>query len=188
MHHHSVPPTAPLGIPPPFPFCEEWPNLPRNSTRWLTPSFQVFPPSDGHPVSLSAAHSMPPAQQFPCSPGMQSEPNRAMEMHGGIEEGYESSEYEYGFVMTDEWAAHFARREKERRQTKKRTAVKAKKAKKVAPPVTDMSHLTYEVTIGQLSGKSLGLASARVDAMERRLEHAFMSEFSNSVTVCLYNA
>ncbi|ETV87536.1 hypothetical protein H257_01077 [Aphanomyces astaci] len=181
---------ATLGIPPPFPFCEEWDKLPQQSTRWLTPSF---------PIDL--AHQYPPAPHIPAAvPPVLQQPSQRFPSHDDpntefattpSDGGYESSEYEYGFELTDEWAAHFARKRLER--SKRHTTKAPSKRPKVKKPIpitsTETNNpLTYEVTVGQLNGKVLTLPSARVDALERRLEHTFLNDFSNPVTVCLFNA
>ncbi|KAF0745714.1 hypothetical protein Ae201684P_011000 [Aphanomyces euteiches] len=204
-----------LGIPPPFPFCEAWPRLSPRSSRWLTPGFQIFPHTT--PLATTYAVHMPQtmnpyttfhppvavdarARPPPAIPSTPVETKQVPQVPPNVYEASEDgsgSEYEYGLVMDEEWAAHFARRIKERAQAKKRTTTVAEKTEKTektkgrakkTPAEPLLNPLAYEIAIGQLKDKAMALNSSRVDALERRLEHAFMTEFSNHSTVCLFNA
>ncbi|ETW10049.1 hypothetical protein H310_00438 [Aphanomyces invadans] len=180
-----------LGIPPPYPFCEAWDKIPQHSTQWLTPSFRIGAVHQ-HPRAsvLSSSEQLathPARHAFPTPQDNVTDIDFATPSNGG----YESSEYEYGFELNQEWAEYFARRELERqkRHTAKARPKRSKFKKPNQATSTDVINpLTYEVTVGQLSGKKLDLSSARVDALERRLERSFLNDFSDSATVCLFNA
>ncbi|EQC27797.1 hypothetical protein SDRG_14381 [Saprolegnia diclina VS20] len=209
--------SAILGIPPPFPFCEAWPTIPAQSTTWLTPAFRVHsmhmppaaprlydpmldarhrhrPPQQRHAPSRLQHHRTPPSHQYTATPSANyySQPLEPA-MLAQSEQGDDSdSEYEYGFVLNDEWAEHFARKQAVRRATtkgaKSNRSKKDRRASRVMTP--EPSPLLYELSVGALGQRTWQPEheSARVLALERQMEHAFTIAFSNPLDVCLYNS
>ncbi|KDO31432.1 hypothetical protein SPRG_04047 [Saprolegnia parasitica CBS 223.65] len=117
--------------------------------------------------------------------------NNIMLMHAQSEQADDSdSEYEYGFVLNDEWAEHFARKQTVRRAaTKGAQPNRRKKDRRALRTKTpEPSPLLYELSVGALAQRTWQPESARVLALERQMEHAFTVAFSNPLDVCLYNS
>lgn len=111
-------------MPPPFPFVEAWPRVFQGEERhrWLTPS-TVLPFAVGGP-SLGACRGLQPqecgfqAPGFAAAGTFHSKANSDLheDFYGDFEgeipsDGSSDGEYEYGFVLTDEWRDRLLRRE-----------------------------------------------------------------------------
>jgi hypothetical protein len=199
-----------IAIPPPYPFCDRWTSLPRRSSLWLTPSFHIFPRSEplhnSHiptPIPKPVTSPQPVAYPHPVTchthlnyagayhPARIDEtqldvPVETSAVENSLHQDSES-EYEYGFVLTDEWAEHFSRKLKKKGENHRKR--KKKKKGKISTEV-ELDALTYELKMGQLSQKTWQptTQSARITFIERRLDHSFTSSFSDPLKVCLFNS
>ncbi|POM75033.1 hypothetical protein PHPALM_7913, partial [Phytophthora palmivora] len=86
-------------IPPPFPFPEAWPRVfaeQQHERRWLTPTtFAAVQP----PVPMTAEY------HFPVDPSILAGATVAQDED--TKEDEEDGEYEYGYVLSDEWRERF---------------------------------------------------------------------------------
>ncbi|OQR98492.1 hypothetical protein ACHHYP_20376 [Achlya hypogyna] len=174
-----------LGIPPPYPFCEAWPSLPPDSTPWLVPGVMAVPshyctPATQTPDARQDSDHQPVTGAIRPPPGVYDRPTDEPATNS-------DSEYEYGFILNEEWAEHFSRKQ---RQTKTKARRPRRKKKAANPAANEPNPLLYELSVGALEHKTWRpeTTSARVDALERQLEHAFTMGFTNPATVCLYNS
>ncbi|RLN59991.1 hypothetical protein BBJ28_00001363 [Nothophytophthora sp. Chile5] len=115
-------------IPPPFPFPEAWPRIfeeqqRQQSSKWLTPSSLA-------PVTCQASTPWCPMGGFSDVSVTSSPSNVAVGEDVEREEAEEDGDYEYGFVLSDEWRTRFRSSQQQPKRSAKTKTRKAQKKSK----------------------------------------------------------
>lgn len=163
-------------IPPPFPFVEAWPRVFAGvgQSQWLTPGTAIgFATGEGV-ASTGGGGGIPWVE--PGGGGVSgllpacAHPFEPHDEAGGADGGGDSSEYEYAFVLTDEWRERLVRpggqgagdqqRRQGRRSSSRRKRAPRPTAAETAPP------------------PSAGTGSSRADHLQQELMDAKKRELA----------
>lgn len=130
-------------IPPPFPFPGRWPQIvlqPQIHSQWLTPAmplavYRGYGESAAQQPSLYSYTQQNSSQAWPFQPKAMVPPSDQLQQQQHevqSEEEREDSEFEYGFVLSDEWRDRFrsSRGQSKHQQLQKATRAAARKKAK----------------------------------------------------------